>query len=838
MLSGSSRGGRAGPRIRPPRRAIVGEEAEFDSLWGTLRESFCDIHKRNASRLAFEALYRASYKIVLKKKGPQLYEKVKAFETEWFSEQVMPVILALLNAKVVNIALRQIDDVGVTERRELGEKFLRGLKDSWEDHRQAMNMMTDILMYMDRIMVTDGGQPSIFATTTGLFRDEVLEYTLHDFGTNSTLFDMLNAVILDLINMERDGDTVDRSLVRSCTHMLEGLYKTNAELDNERLYLTNFQPELLKSSRVYYQNECEKLLQGQDAGVWLRDASRRLEEERDRCLTTLSIASSDGLKLVVQEELVSKHLRDFLNLPSTGLRAMLDNDRREELHMLFRLVESVDNQFNSLKDSIAKHIVDSGVEIEKNVNSMDFSSLQPEADEEGDRPKQPLTAAAQATLSAIRWVQDVLELKAKFDSIHKECFESNKVLGSAITKAYSDFINLFTRASEFISLYIDDTLKKGGKGREEAEVDVVLEKAIVLIQHIQDRDMFERYYQKHLAKRLLHGRSESIESETQMINRMKQSVGNHFTQRFEGMFKDMKISEDLRTDYKSYIQGLGDTTSEDTDAYKRIDLSINVLTSNNWPPDVMGRSSNPDENMKLQCIYPPDIKKLQESFKKFYIRNRTGRVLTWVGSAGTAEIKCTFPKVKDSGPTGKERRYDLTVTTYGMVVVMLFNDVGDDEWLSFEEIQNRTKIPADDLRRAMASISIPPKSRILLKEPMNKVVKSSDKFAFNKGFVSKTIKVRAPINVGSKAESKEERKKTVDKNDETRRHACSACIVRIMKQRKQLSHNELMREVIEQLAARFRPDIPIIKSQIEDLINKEYLERTEVNDQSGYIYLA
>jgi len=46
-----------------------------------------------------------------------------------------------------------------------------------------------------------------------------------------------------------------------------------------------------------------------------------------------------------------------------------------------------------------------------------------------------------------------------------------------------------------------------------------------------------------------------------------------------------------------------------------------------------------------------------------------------------------------------------------------------------------------------------------------------------------------------------------------------ACIVRIMKDRKQMGHNDLISEVAHQLSSRFSPSMSMIKKRIEGLID-------------------
>ena len=67
-------------------------------------------------------------------------------------------------------------------------------------------------------------------------------------------------------------------------------------------------------------------------------------------------------------------------------------------------------------------------------------------------------------------------------------------------------------------------MKKGIKGKTENEVDELLDKGITLLRYIQDKDMFERYYKKHLSRRLLMKRSISMDAERQMISKMKLAI--------------------------------------------------------------------------------------------------------------------------------------------------------------------------------------------------------------------------------------------------------------------------------------------------------------------------
>ncbi|PTB65433.1 Cullin-domain-containing protein [Trichoderma citrinoviride] len=825
--------------LKPTNRRLqsqaAGEGADFDACWNMIKEALYDIHNKSCGRLSFEELYRAAYKIVLKKKGEVLYERVKEFEEQWFAEHAIPKIEVLVTKSLINISVDVSSSASVSERRQTGENFLKGLRDTWEDHNMSMNMTADILMYLDRgYTQQEPRRVPIFATTIALFRDHILRSCLNA-NSDSTIGDILISVMLDQIDMERRGDIIDRNLIRSNTRMLSCLYETEDESENNKLYVTTFEPRFLANSEIFYARECERLLRESDASTWLRHTETRLHEETDRCGTTIELETLPKVTKVVEEKLILGHLDDFLAMEGSGLRWMIDNDKTQDLSILYRLISRVDEEKTALRDILQKRVVELGLEIENVLKNTDFSTAQGDGEEGGDGEKsKTLNPAAQQTAAAIKWVDDVLRLKDKFDYMLQECFQGDRVIQTALTKSFAEFINLFSRSSEYVSLYIDDNLKRGIRGKTEAEVDAILEKSIVLIRYLQDKDLFQTYYQRHLGRRLLHGKSESHDVEKQFISRMKQEMGQQFTLKFEGMFRDLVTSAELTSTYREHVRKLD---PED----HTIDLNVNVLTTNYWPSEVMGRTAQSGDSSKVGCTWPPEVKRLQASFEQFYLTNRNGRKLTWIGTTGSADIKCVFPAIEGkSGPLSRERRYDLNVPTYGMVVLSLFNDLKDGESLSFEEIQAKTSLSTADLTRALMAIAVAPKSRVLAKDPPTKTVKPGDRFSFNASFQSKTIRIKAPIiNAVSKAENKEERKATEDKNNQTRSYIIDAAIVRIMKARKELSHSQLLGEVLSVLAGRFKPDVPMIKRRIEDLIVREYLERPdEEGAPSMYRYLA
>lgn len=79
-------------------------------------------------------------------------------------------------------------------------------------------------------------------------------------------------------------------------------------------------------------------------------------------------------------------------------------------------------------------------------------------------------------------------------------------------------------------------------------------------------------------------------------------------------------------------------------------------------------------------------------------------------------------------------------------------------------------------------------------------------------------------------ETESEKKETIARVEDNRKYEIEAAIVRIMKERKTLSFNNLVTEVTGQLKSRFLPEPLLIKKQIDALIDRDYIARSQ-NDR-------
>ena len=162
--------------------------------------------------------------------------------------------------------------------------------------------------------------------------------------------------------------------------------------------------------------------------------------------------------------------------------------------------------------------------------------------------------------------------------------------------------------------------------------DDLLDKVMTIFRFLQEKDVFEKYYKQHLAKRLLSGRSFSDQAEGNLLVKLKTECGYQFTSKLESMFNDIKMSEEIQKDFRDRMN------ESATDM--GIDFTVKVLTTGSWPAQ-----------SAAQCHLPEELQTACAEFEKFYLQTRTGRKLTWQSNMGTVEISTSFPELPPSHQT-------------------------------------------------------------------------------------------------------------------------------------------------------------------------------------------
>ena len=82
------------------------------------------------------------------------------------------------------------------------------------------------------------------------------------------------------------------------------------------------------------------------------------------------------------------------------------------------------------------------------------------------------------------------------------------------------------------------------------EVEGVLDKSMILFRFLQEKDAFEEYYKRHLARRLLNQKSASDDSEKMMISKLKSECGCQFTSKLDASRFVSRQDHEERHTYK------------------------------------------------------------------------------------------------------------------------------------------------------------------------------------------------------------------------------------------------------------------------------------------------
>jgi cullin 3 len=640
---------------------------------------------------------------------------------------------------------------------------------------------------MDRIYVKHAGRPPVHQLGLDTWRDAVLR--------SPHVGDRARAAALAAVDAERRGGVADRALLRSFTSMLADV--------GADVYSEEFEAPFLADTSRFYDAEAAALVRDLPPPAYLAAAETRLTEEADRVAHYLDPATAGPSARAVEAALLGAHVSTLVHAEAGGAVALVRDDAHADLSRMYTLLARVPGGLDEMRTAIADHAAASGAR---------------------------MVADPALATAPIPFVEALLAAKDKYDAVVARACGGDKAFAHALASAFERFVNAAPRAPEYVSLYMDDRLRRatragaagpaaaargglgGGVGAPNGappstaapplDDEAALDRVMAIFRYLQDKDVFERYHKAHLARRLLSGRPLADDAERALLARLKTECGYQFTSRLECMLTDVKTSADLAADWKAAGGGSGGG----------VELAVHVLTTGAWPTPPPSRAA-----------MPPSVAAVADEFAKFYHAKHGGRRLAWQPGMGGADLRAEFGG----------RRHELSVTAHQAAILLLFNE-GDG--FTAEAIGAATGVPAGELPRALQSLACARGRNVLRKAPPGRDVAPGDTFFFNDGFTSKLFKVKVGT-VSSSREAEPERAGTRARVEEDRKPQVDAAIVRVMKARRVLDHNSVVAEATLQLASRFAPTPALIKQRVESLIEREYLER-DANDRKLYRYLA
>jgi cullin 1 len=538
-------------------------------------------------------------------------------------------------------------------------------------------------------------------------------YTLHLVQWRLTLFSEVHEKVMDavlkMVEKQRNGETIEHNQIKSIVDSFVSLGLDEADPTKSTLdvYRFNFEQPFIEATKAFYQAESKQFVAENSIVEYMKKAAVRLDEEEERVKMYLHPDIILPLRKACNTALISDHsaiLRD-------EFQVLLDNDRYDDMERMYKLLQRIPDGLDPLRAKFEAHVRKAGLAAVSKV-AVDADKLEPKA-----------------------YIDALLEIHTQYQGLVKTAFADEPEFTRSLDNACREFVNRnqicksgSNKSPELLAKYADAVLRKGTNGAEESDLENTLNQIMTVFKYIEDKDVFQKFYSRMLARRLIHTSSSSDDAETSMISKLKEQCGYEYTNKLQRMFNDMQLSKDLNGGYKEYeANELADRGSKE----KPLDTSYSILGTGFWPLNAPNTNFTP----------PAEVSKAYESFQKYYSGKHNGRKLTWLWQFCKGEVKANYCK-------NQKIPYTFQVSTYQMAILMLFNE---NDKNTYQEIVEATQLEADVLDPALV---------IFLKAKVLTMSGSSDKpgpgqtFSLNYDFKGK--KLRINLNIAVKSEQKQE----------------------------------------------------------------------------------
>ncbi|CEJ84164.1 Putative Cullin family protein [[Torrubiella] hemipterigena] len=680
--------------------------------------------------------------------------------------------------QLIDYLKRHLESLVEESKSHTDEGLLAYYIKEWDRYTVAAKYIHHLFRYLNRHWVKreiDEGKKNIYDV-----------YTLHLVQWRQVLFAQVSGKVMDavlkLVEKQRNGETIEQDQIKKVVNSFVSLGLDEADPSKSTLdvYRYHFERPFLDATKEFYQAESKQFVLENPVVEYMKKAEVRLAEEENRVDMYLHQDIAQPLRKCCNQALIADHsvlLRD-------EFQVLLDNNREEDMARMYKLLSRITDGLEPLRNKFETHVRKAGLAAVQKVQTSEGDKLEPKV-----------------------YVDALLEIHTQYQGLVKLAFNDEPEFTRSLDNACREFVNRnevcksgSNKSPELLAKYTDVLLRKSSTSIEEAELEQTLTQLMTVFKYIEDKDVFQKFYSRMLARRLVHSNSSSDDAETSMISKLKEACGFEYTNKLQRMFQDIQISKDLNKDFRSHLEGIGND--------KVVDSTFSILGTGFWP------LTAPSTDFQA----PADIAAEIERFTRFYKHKHEGRKLTWLWHLCKGEIKTGYCK-------SSKTPFTFQVSIYQMAILLVFNE---KDTHSYDDILTATQLSAEVLDQALAIIL---KAKVLIVEGGDKPGPGKI-LKLNYDFKSK--KIRVNLNLGGVKESKQEEVETNKTIEEDRKLVLQSAIVRIMKARKKMKHAQLISETINQIRGRFVPKVGDIKKCIEILLDKDYLERLE-DDELGYL---
>lgn len=652
-----------------------------------------------------------------------------------------------------------VEQLLIRVRGQGENSLLQSYYGAWKQYSQGINYLHRLYLYLNQQHIKKQKLTEaelIYGTSSSISMDYQEQMEIGELGLDIWKRKMLEpltkplvTILLGEIQADRIGGGQPTTSDIVCgvieSFVAVEAYKMKGELD---FYQEIFEKPFLDASGDFYAREASDLLQKSDVTHYMERVTWRLGQEELRAHKILHHSSVVKVRSCCEQKMVAAHV--------TWLHAegelMIEQESKRDLSLLYPLLKTLTNGLGPLIQKLTQHITQKGLEA--------IGTLQSEN-------------------CHIQFVESMLDVHCKYTELIEQVFKRDQLFVGGLDKACSAVVNyrLVTRqparAPELLAKYCDSLLKKSAKGISEIEIEDKLTKSITVFKYVDDKDIFQKFYARMLAKRLIHQQSQSMDAEESMIDRLKQTCGYEFTNKLHRMFTDMSVSMDLNSKFIAQLrQNDGDLNQQ-----LGIGFIVYVLQAGAWPLS-LPPSPGPFH-------VPQQLEKSIQSFEKFYHAQFSGRKLTWLHHLCQGELKFNYLK----------KSYLVTVQTYQMALLLLFEQC---DTLPCRDAAVSLRLAPDQLVKHAASLV---DCKILKRKnnndddggDNNSELDEDTVLILNFNYSNKRTKFR--VTGALQRDAPHDTEATHRSVDDDRKLYLQAAIVRIMKSRKLLRHNQLVQEV-------------------------------------------